>query len=86
MTQYLTLASVAKKQKNKKTKFLKYYLKIYKIPLITSSILYNFIYSPYYGGLTEVFAPFGKNLTYLDVNSLYPSAILDSMPKIRQIG
>jgi DNA polymerase type B, organellar and viral len=74
MTQHLTLSSVAK------TKFLKYYLKDSKIPLITSSILYNFIYSAYYGGITEVYAPFGLNLTYLDVNSLYPSAILDSMP------
>lgn len=41
MTQHLTLSSVAK------TKFLKYYLKNSKIPLITSSILYNFIYSAY---------------------------------------
>jgi hypothetical protein len=52
-----------------KTKFLKYYLnQNSKIPLITSSILYNFIYSAYYGGITEVYAPFGLKLTYLDLN------------------
>jgi DNA polymerase type B, organellar and viral len=63
-----------------KTKFLKYYLKDSKIPLINTNNLFQFIYGSYYGGITEVYKPHGKNLTYTDVNSLYPFAALNPMP------
>ena len=62
-------------------KFLKYYLKDTKIPLINKLDIFNFIYSGYYGGRTEVFKPHGKNLYYYDVNSLYPhEAAFSNMP------
>nr|QWO71373.1 DNA polymerase [Termitomyces sp. DKA64] len=76
MTEHLTISSLAK------TKFLKYYLKKSKIPLINSNNLFNFLFSAYFGGITEVYKPFGKDLIYLDVNSLYPSAALNPMPGI----
>lgn len=31
------------------------------------------------GGITEVYRPFGKNLKYYDVNSLYPFCAKNSM-------
>jgi len=74
MTEALTISSIAK------TKFLKYYLKDSKIPLINSNKLYNFIYAGYYGGITEVYKPYGINLKYYDVNSLYPYNALKPMP------
>jgi len=74
MTECLTISSLAKK------KFLKYYLSDSKIPLINSNILFNFIYSAYFGGITEVYKPFGQNLIYLDVNSLYPYNAINPMP------
>jgi DNA polymerase type B, organellar and viral len=70
----LTIAGLAK------TKFMKYYLKDSKIPLINTNNLFQFIYDGYYGGITEVYRPHGKNLTYTDVNSLYPYAALNPMP------
>lgn len=36
--------------------------------------------SAYFGGRCEVFKPQGKNLTKLDVNSMYPYTMLKSMP------
>jgi hypothetical protein len=74
MTDGLTISSLAK------TKFFKYYLNDSKIPLINTNTLFNFIYSGYYGGITEVYKPYGVNLTYLDVNSLYPFAAKNPMP------
>ena len=74
MTEGLTISTLAK------NKFFKYYLKNSKIPLINNNNLFNFIYSGYYGGITEVYKPFGENLTYLDVNSLYPFAAKNPMP------
>jgi DNA polymerase type B, organellar and viral len=74
LTESLTIAGLAK------TKFLKYYLKDSKIPLINTNNLFQFIYGSYYGGITEVYKPYGKNLTYTDVNSLYPFAALNPMP------
>jgi hypothetical protein len=74
LTENLTIAGLAK------TKYMKYFLKDYKIPLINSNNLFQFIYSSYYGGITEVYKPHGKNLTYTDVNSLYPFAALNPMP------
>jgi hypothetical protein len=74
MTEGLTIASLAK------TKFFKYFLKKSKIPLINTNTLFNFIYTAYYGGITEVYKPHGINLTSLDVNSLYPYAAKNPMP------
>jgi hypothetical protein len=74
MTEALTISSLAK------NKFFKYYLKESKIPLINSNKLYNFIYAGYYGGITEVYRPYGRNLKYYDVNSLYPYNALKPMP------
>lgn len=77
LTANLTISGLAK------TKFLKYYLKDSKIPLINTNNLFQFIYSSYFGGITEVYKPYGENLTYLDVNSLYPFAALNPMPGIK---
>ena len=59
---------------------MKYYLKDSKIPLVNTNNLFQFIYNSYYGGITEVYKPHGKFLTYTDVNSLYPFAALNPMP------
>lgn len=61
--------------------FLDKYLKESKIPVISQN-MYNDIKKAYYGGLTEVYKPYGKNLYYYDVNSLYPYVALNSMPGI----
>ena len=74
LTESLTIAGLAK------TKYLKYYLKDSKIPLINTNNLFQFIYSSYFGGITEVYKPYGENLSYLDVNSLYPFVALNPMP------
>lgn len=50
------------------------------IPLIKQKSVYNDIKKSYYGGITEVYKPYGKNLYYYDVNSLYPHAALNIMP------
>src|ERR1700723_2112011 len=50
------------------------------IPLIKQKSIYNNIKQSYYGGITEVYKPYGKNLLYYDVNSLYPYAALNNMP------
>lgn len=59
---------------------MKYYLKENSIPLINNNNLFQFIWSGYFGGITEVYKPQGQNFTYLDINSLYPFAALNSMP------
>lgn len=74
MTESLTISSLAR------TKFLKYYLKDSVIPLINQNNIFQFIYASYYGGITEVYKPYGYNLNYLDVNSLYPFAAKNPMP------
>jgi DNA polymerase family B len=76
MTDCLTISSLAR------NKFLKHYLNKSKIPLINNNTLFNFIYSAYFGGNTEVYKPFGRNLIYLDVNSLYPYNAINPMPGI----
>jgi DNA polymerase type B, organellar and viral len=76
MTECLTISRIAL------TKFLKYYLNDSKLPLINKLQHFNFINFGYYGGITEVYIPYGKNLFYYDVNSLYPYAALNSMPGI----
>lgn len=50
------------------------------IPSINKPSLYNDVKLAYYGGITEVYKPYGENLYYYDVNSLYPYAALNSMP------
>jgi hypothetical protein len=59
--------------------FLKHYLKESKLPVIKGHI-FNEVKQAYFGGVTEVYKPYGKNLYYYDVNSLYPYSALNSMP------
>jgi len=51
-----------------------------EIPLINTHFPFNFIKLGYFGGINEVYIPYGENLQYLDVNSLYPFAALNPMP------
>ena len=57
----------------------KYYKNQY-IPSINKLYLFNFIKEGYFGGITDVYKPYGKDLIYLDVNSLYPYVALNPMP------
>lgn len=50
------------------------------IPVIGRKSVYTDIKEGYYGGMTEVYKPYGKNLFYYDINSLYPYAALNDMP------
>jgi hypothetical protein len=50
------------------------------IPLINKNHMFNFIYEGNYGGITEVYKPYGEKLKYIDVNSLYPHAALNPLP------
>jgi hypothetical protein len=36
--------------------------------------MYNDIKKSYYDGLSDVYIPYGENLYYYDLNSLYPYA------------
>lgn len=49
-------------------------------PSINKHSMYTDIKQGYYGGITEVYIPYGENLFYYDVNSLYPFAALNDMP------
>ena len=51
-----------------------------KIPNINKTSVYKDIKQAYYGGITEVYRPYGRNLFYYDVNSLYPFVALQDMP------
>lgn len=53
------------------------------IPLINKKSVYNDIKKSYYGGVTEVYKPYGKSLYYYDVNSLYPYSALNPMPGLK---
>jgi hypothetical protein len=64
--------------------YFKNYMKNHKIPIISLS-MYNDIKKGYFGGLTEVYKPYGKDLYYYDVNSLYPFAALNPMPGLNCI-
>ena len=77
LTEGLTISRLAL------NKFLKYYLKDSKLPLINKINMFNFIYAGYHGGRTEVFKPYGKDLKYYDVNSLYPTVALYNMPGLK---
>lgn len=58
--------------------FLKNYLTDSKLPIIKGSA-YDELKNAYYGGVTEVYRPYGKDLYYYDVNSLYPFVALNPM-------
>ena len=58
--------------------FRKKFLK-YDIPVLTHKID-SFIRNSYYGGATDYYKFYGKNLYYYDVNSLYPWAMKQPMP------
>lgn len=51
--------------------FRKEFLKKSKLPIISGK-MYNEIQEAYTGGNVDVYIPFGENLYYYDVNSLYP--------------
>lgn len=52
--------------------------KLIDIPLINKMDIYNFIKKGYFGGITEVYIPYGEELFYIDVNSLYPFASINN--------
>jgi len=56
--------------------------KFYKenLPYINKASVYRDIKKAYYGGITEVYKPFGENLYLYDVNSLYPYVAYNEMP------
>lgn len=60
--------------------FFKKYSAEAKVPAINNHTIYNFIKEGYFGGITEVYKPYGENLKLIDVNSLYPSAALNPLP------
>jgi hypothetical protein len=45
--------------------------------------MYKDIKSAYYGGITEVYKPYGENLYNYDVNSLYPYVALNPMAGLK---
>lgn len=55
------------------------------IPLISSKSVWADIKESYFGGITEVYMPYGEDLFYYDVNSLYPYAALNPMPGLESI-
>lgn len=69
----LTISSIAMKI------FLNKYYKN-NIGLINKNSIYEDLKLSYFGGVTEVYKPYGENIYYYDVNSLYPYAALNSMP------
>jgi hypothetical protein len=78
MTEALTITRLALNIfKNKFYKSNK--IKEKNIPLINKLYLFNYIKTAYYGGITEVYKPYGSNLRYYDVNSLYPFVALNDM-------
>ena len=60
--------------------FLYRYLGKKLLPLINNVSVFSFIKQAYYGGVVEVYRPYGVNLIYYDVNSLYPFASKNIMP------
>lgn len=55
------------------------YLGQSKIPLTVGNV-YKDIKEAYYGGIVDVYRPYGTGLYYYDVNSLYPHSMLEDMP------
>lgn len=59
---------------------MKYYNKNNNpLPIIGDSTMFENTKKSYYGGRVEVFHPYGKNLYYYDVNSLYPYSSLNTL-------
>lgn len=56
-----------------------HYLKDKEIPILKHSED-EFIRESYYGGATDYYKAYAKNLHYYDVNSLYPHAMTYPMP------
>lgn len=56
------------------------HIKDFKLPLINKKNIYQHIKSAYFGGLSEVYRPYGEDLYYYDINSLYPFQALNPMP------
>lgn len=50
------------------------------LEIIVNDFKENFVRCSYFGGLSEVYKPFGTKLFYYDVNSLYPYVMLFPMP------
>jgi len=73
MTDNVTISSLAVKI------FLKDYYGSNK-PVINKASIYKDIKKSYYDGITEVYKPYGENLHYYDVNSLYPYTALQDIP------
>jgi len=74
MTKCLTISKMAFKI------YCKDYLSESKpIPYVINKGMYKDIKLGYYGGNTEVYKPYGENLYYYDVNSLYPYVSLNDM-------
>lgn len=75
MTESLTISSLAVKY------FIQshYNLKNKPLPLIRLPDLYNNLHNAFYGARVEVYRPYGRNLYYYDVNSLYPFASLNDL-------
>lgn len=61
MTDSLTISGLALQI------YMKDHYKNGVIPLINDKNLYNNIKNAYYGGITEVYKPYGENLQYYDV-------------------
>lgn len=54
--------------------------KYLKRPLPRSCDTHEFVRSSYFGGRVEVFRSQGRGLSYFDINSSYPAAMLEDMP------
>jgi hypothetical protein len=50
------------------------------LPLINNPVIYDFIKKSYFGGICEVYKPYGENLIYYDINSQYPFVAKNSIP------
>jgi hypothetical protein len=53
-----------------------------------NACMHDWIRKAYYGGRTEVYKSHGKGLSYYDINSSYPRAMLEDMPAgvVKQYG
>lgn len=49
------------------------------LPLINKPSIHDFIKQGYYGGISDVYKPYGRNLYYYDVNSEYPYVARNKM-------
>lgn len=53
-----------------------------------NACMHEWVRKGYYGGRTELYRPYGKGLSYYDINSSYPRAMLEDMPAgmVKQYG